>query len=105
MDKRQRRLSTRCPPRRPTSYQTKSPATACEGEGRREPQTEVTGAGQGTGTEEQRLSRHRWHELLDDHRAKEGRIAVRTNEDVQTCHMLKTLYRLDASCFALRRRQ
>ena len=32
---------------------------AGEGESRREPQTEVTGAGQGTGTEEERLSRHR----------------------------------------------
>jgi hypothetical protein len=45
-------------------------------------------------------------ELLDEHRAKEDRIAVRTNEDVQACHMLKTLYRLDArsSRLALRRR-
>ena len=59
---------------------------ACERQRRREPQAEVAGPGQGAGTEEEGLSRHRWHELLDDHAAKEGRIAVDANEDFQAFH-------------------
>jgi hypothetical protein len=57
-----------------------------ERERRREPQAEVAGPGQGASTEENGLSRHRWHKLFHEHAAKEGRIAVRANEDFQAFH-------------------
>ena len=60
---------------------------------RREPQTEVAGPGQGASTEEEGFSRHRWHKLFEDHAAKEGRIAVRANEDFQAFHSASSLLR------------
>src|SRR5262245_25442095 len=57
-----------------------------ERQGGREPQAEASGPGQGAGTEEDGLSGHRWHELLDDHRPEQGRVPVRADEEVQAPH-------------------
>ncbi len=77
-------LRTRWPARRPISYQTRSPTTVpASASVAANHQAQVAGPGEGAGTEEEGLSRHRRHKLFDDHAAKEGRIAVRANEDLQ----------------------
>src|SRR5207244_11802706 len=54
---------------------------------RREPEAEAAVPGQGAGTQEKGLARHRGHELFEDHPAEEGRIAIRANEEVEAVHL------------------
>jgi hypothetical protein len=55
---------------------------ARERQRRRERQTKAAVPGQGAGPEEKRLSRHRRHELFEDHSAKKSRIAVHPDEEI-----------------------
>src|SRR5207245_1897753 len=59
---------------------------ARERQRRREPQTKAAVPCQGAGPEEKRLSRHRRHELFEDHSAKKSRIAVHPDEEIQRFH-------------------